>query len=410
MKKLSFLLLLLSNFIIAQIKYEKGYYIDNIGQKTEGLIKNEDWMNNPTIFLFKSSENGLENSKTIQNIKEFGIDNFSKYERFEVMIDTSSVDWRRLSYNKNPEWSKKVIFLKLIVDGDAKLYEFNEGTNKKFFYSFKGSAIEQLIYKEYTQPNSTTVIENNTFRQQLWNNVKCSQTGYGALSKMKYKTSELIKYFSMINNCDGNMSVVVETNSQGQNSKGNFWLKVKAGANFSNLKLESNYNVLKNAEFGNKIGPKIGAEFEINLGFNKNKWSVFYEPTYQKHKAEMIKKVYGSDYWYNANITTIDHLLGVKYYMFLNKDSKLFVNAGLFYRQLYGDLQYGSVSGSYMNEYSLESYVSFAGGLGFSYKKADFELRYSKSSIISSNLGGDSAKFGVISAVFGYKIFDFKKK
>ena len=27
------LLLLLSNFIIAQIKYEKGYFIDNLGQK-----------------------------------------------------------------------------------------------------------------------------------------------------------------------------------------------------------------------------------------------------------------------------------------------------------------------------------------------------------------------------------------
>ncbi|GAA4762409.1 MULTISPECIES: porin family protein [Flavobacterium] len=409
MKKITYLLLLLTNVLFAQINFEKGYYIDNSGQKIEGLIKDEDWMNNPTKFLFKKNDNDVENTKSIRDIKEFVIDNFSKYERVEVMIDTSSVDWRRLSYNKNPEWSKKVIFLKLIVDGDAKLYEFTDGTNKKFFYSFKNSAIEQLVYKEYTQPNSTTVIENNTFRQQLWNNVKCSQTEYKTLSKMKYKTSELIKYFLMINNCDGNKSIV-ETSSQVQNSKGSFWLKVKAGANFSNLTLASNYNVLKNVEFGNKIGPKIGVEFEINLGFNKNKWSVFYEPTYQKYKSEMIKKLYGSDYRYNANITTIDHLLGVKYYMFLNKDSKLFVDAGLFFRQLSGDLQYGSVSGSYMNEYSLENYISFTGGLGFSYKKADFEVRYSKSSIIPTNLGGDSAKFGVISAVFGYKIFDFKKK
>lgn len=412
MNKLSCLLLLLTNVIFAQINYEKGYFIDNSGQKTEGLIKNEDWMNNPTKFLFKKNENDVENSKSIQYVKEFGVDNFSKYERVEVLIDTSSVDWRSLSYNKNPEWSKKVIFLKLIVDGDARLYEFADGTNKKFFYSFKGSAVEQLVYKEYTQPNSTTVSENNAFRQQLWNNMKCSQTEFGTLSRMKYKTSELVKYFTEINNCDGNK--IIENTSEIKRSSTDFSIKVKAGANFSNLVLNSEYDsTLYPFEFGNKLNLKIGTEFQLVLGFNRNKWAVFYEPTYQKYKVEQEKKNKGLVYKGIVDYSYLDHLIGVKYFMFLNNESKLFVSGGFFYRQILGDpvLFIVRTDVNYTNvAYAPKSYASIAGGIGFSYKKADFELRYSKSSIIRTNLGGDSANFGVISAVFGYKIFDFKKK
>ena len=40
----------------AQVNFDKGYFIDNNGQKTECLIKNADRGNNPSSFEYKLSE------------------------------------------------------------------------------------------------------------------------------------------------------------------------------------------------------------------------------------------------------------------------------------------------------------------------------------------------------------------
>ena len=41
----------------AQISFEKGYFINNANQKTNCLIKNQDWKDNPTEFEYKLDEN-----------------------------------------------------------------------------------------------------------------------------------------------------------------------------------------------------------------------------------------------------------------------------------------------------------------------------------------------------------------
>ena len=48
-KQLLFLLTIILSFnCYSQISFEKGYYINNSYQKTNCLIKNIDWKNNPT--------------------------------------------------------------------------------------------------------------------------------------------------------------------------------------------------------------------------------------------------------------------------------------------------------------------------------------------------------------------------
>lgn len=74
----------------SQNSFEKGYYIDNANQKVEGLIKNRDWLNNPSKFKFKLSENSQQITLTIRSVKEFGILNKLKYIKQTVQIDRSS--------------------------------------------------------------------------------------------------------------------------------------------------------------------------------------------------------------------------------------------------------------------------------------------------------------------------------
>ena len=56
-KQLLILLIFISTFnSYAQTSFEKGYFINNEGQKTDCLIKNIDWKDNPTEIKFKYTE------------------------------------------------------------------------------------------------------------------------------------------------------------------------------------------------------------------------------------------------------------------------------------------------------------------------------------------------------------------
>jgi len=77
-------ILFLSISCYSQIIFEKGYFIDNAGQKTECLIKNMDWRSNPTAFDYKLSESDKSKTETIASVKEFGIYTVARYKRYTV--------------------------------------------------------------------------------------------------------------------------------------------------------------------------------------------------------------------------------------------------------------------------------------------------------------------------------------
>ena len=73
MKKGLFMLILLSVFVQvnAQIGFEKGYIINDLGVLTQVLIRNVDWKNNPTEIKYKLSEESETIVGDINSIKEF---------------------------------------------------------------------------------------------------------------------------------------------------------------------------------------------------------------------------------------------------------------------------------------------------------------------------------------------------
>ncbi|MEN8185918.1 MAG: tRNA modification GTPase, partial [Bacteroidota bacterium] len=143
------LFLLLSFTTFSQIKFEKGYFISNDNSKTECLIKNYDWDKNPSKINYKLNENDLPKEAAIEEIKEFSIDGISKYERFTVDIDMSSQDLNTMNKDRNPEWEKNIVFLKLLVEGNAKLYRYNNDNIPKYLFSVDSLEVKQLICKEY---------------------------------------------------------------------------------------------------------------------------------------------------------------------------------------------------------------------------------------------------------------------
>ncbi|MEY2868107.1 MAG: hypothetical protein RIR01_525, partial [Bacteroidota bacterium] len=153
MKKRLFLLLTILTALnsFAQIDLEKGYFINNSNIKTECFIKNIDWLDNPVEFEYKlTPESGYISAK-INSVKEFGIYDKSKYIRAKVAMDRSSTKAAELSISKIPVFKEEELFLKVLVEGKANLYEYIDGNLLRFFYSIDNSAISQLVYKQYQE-------------------------------------------------------------------------------------------------------------------------------------------------------------------------------------------------------------------------------------------------------------------
>ncbi len=125
---LSIILWLVTVHCSSQISFEQGYYITNSGQKVGCLIKNVDWKDNPREFYYQLSAEGEKNKATIEDVKEFGIENTCKFVRHLVKVDRSSDNLSDLSSTSEPVFTEEVLFLKLLVEGKASLINMSMRT------------------------------------------------------------------------------------------------------------------------------------------------------------------------------------------------------------------------------------------------------------------------------------------
>src|SRR5690606_2339465 len=99
-----------------------------------------------------------------------------------------------------------------------------------------------------------------------------------------------------------------------------FNLSVRPGLNFGGLKLQNTSSSSKDVDFGNEFGFRFGIEAESILPFNKNKWSLILEPTFQYFKSEkkVENNVSGGILIGKVNYQSIDFPVGFRHYFFIN--------------------------------------------------------------------------------------------
>lgn len=380
-KNLLFLLITFLTFNnYAQIKFENGYFVNNKGLKTECLIKNIDWYNNPLRFQYKLNESSPVIEESIKDVKEFAVDNI-KYTRFLVEIDRSSEKINELSQVRSPNFKKETLFLKLLIEGDSNLYFYKEGALNRYFYNSPNTSIvKQLIYKSYIDTNDK-IKQNNRFRQQLANDLKCSSISNKKIANVKYKRKDLIELFINYNNCNNSDFV----NYGKKNEADLFNLNIRPGINSSSLSISNSALSSRNVDYSNKFNMRLGIEAEFILTFNKNKWSVLIEPTYQNYKDEDV------DY------KSIELPIGVRHYFFLNDKSKIFAN-GLFVYDLPLDSNVG--------RFDVSSSGNIAIGIGYNFnKKYSLELRYYTKRDFFRDYIAWGSKYNVASFILGYNLF-----
>ncbi|MGE5942697.1 MAG: tRNA modification GTPase, partial [Flavobacteriales bacterium] len=332
-KNLLFILtVLFSGYSFSQISFEKGYYIDNSDNKVTCLIRNVDWKNNPTEFEYKLSDDSEIETLNISSAKEFGIDKDSRYVRAIVNIERSDPNFTStLTESSQPQFNEEELFLKVLIQGKANLYTYSANNITKYFYNVDNSDIEQLIFIKYNA-SSNVIQTNQYYKQQLWLNLKCENILMNNVNRVDYKKTDLINFFTKYNEC--NQSEIV--NYQAKQKRGEFNVTLRPRLNNSSLTIKQEHVYYNNpsslnVDFDSKLNFGFGIESEFILPFNKNKWALLIEPTYNTFKNEKTYEI-ERNFLPNLLVTaTIDYNsielpFGVRHYLFLSDESKIFIN------------------------------------------------------------------------------------
>ena len=362
-----------------QIRYEAGYLIDHADTRITCFIRNVDWLNNPTEFNYKMSENGEVLSGSISTVKEFGVSGL-KFINAQVKVDTSSRSIRRMSRLRHPEWKEQRVFLKVIVDGKADLFGYRNGDLETFFYSVDGSPIEQLVYKQYLV-SPTDIATNSTYLQQLKNDVSCGGNSDARLKKLSYGIKSLQRYFLDFNICHGETPVL-------RSAERTLQWSLTPGMDFSSFKVDTDAGFEKAYEDGRSFRLGIMAEYE--LSFNKGKWSIMAEPTYQSYSS--------TD---NVKYSSIEIPIGLRHRFFLASNTRLFANA-LVVTDI--PVHYEVVWSQTLTYKANYPSISFAAGAGFTHKRFSIEGRKYFTRSVLDDANRFFFVYDKVSVILGYRL------
>ena len=376
----------------AQILFEKGYFIDYRNARIDCLIRNVDWKNNPEKFDYKLSEDTEIKTINIKETKEFGIGSTLKLVRFRVGIDRSSDNINKLTYNRLPEFKQEDIFLKVILEGKATLYSYSSDAIERFFFSIDSIKPQQLVYKSY-KTNDDKIGKNNTYKQQIFEKLSCGNIQVKDIDKIGYNRTDLTKIFTAYNQCESGSSITYEEKTK----KDLFNLSIRPRYNISSLSINQRVSDFRDADFGTKSQFSIGLEAEIILPFNKNKWAITIEPTYNSFNAKetTVNQSVTIDY------KSISVPFGVRHYFYLSTNSQLFIN-GLYILNF--DLN-SVFDYEHTLDYEVDSRNNLALGIGFKYKnRFIIELREALKTDLLGNSYWD-ADYKQSSIIVGYTLF-----
>lgn len=391
--RFTILLVLFSIFNLFAQKYESGYYIDNFDTKIEGFIKNNDWRNNPKSFEFKNNLEDKSTTISIESCKEFNINTISKFTRAKVQIEKSDTKIGALGYNKNPVFVEETAFLKHLVSGKNILYYYYDQGLEKFFFSNETTKITQLIYikflidandvqfnEEYKNLQANSIMQNEAYKRQLWENVKCEQTTMNEISKLEFNKTSLQKYFSKVNTCNGSIENIVSNEKKAIVSVKGVVLINSDELKYSRASISSG--------FDRKIGFGLGAEIELLMPFNNYKWGVFIEPSFSKYEGDQtISSGLNNSFTQNVKVNTtfIQVPIGARYYFGDSSKSTFYLGAGLTVSNFKENttIDFENSADLYFANFT----YTFFGSFGYKFKQFSAELRFNSTNNASPSAG-----------------------
>lgn len=359
---ISLLSLFISFSALPQNYFQKGYFIDNEGTRTECYINDKEWSRDPKVFSYQ-----LEEGKTVLNsvstVREFGIDDM-RYLRFDVQVDNSSSKRDSIKESSLPEWERDTLFLSVLVDGKADLFYCNRKDEDRFFYRVDDSPVTQLVHKLYRTPAKGTqesrIATNNAYKNQLKNDVNCRRLSDDRLNVLHYNSGVLIKFFKQQDECWGGTVMNVDAMDRGM-------LHIKLAPGISFAQAIGYAGGIKYQSYDPGIGFRAGVDFEFSLPFHRKKWALVLEPALQSYSS---KGQVDSEQTVKNN--SLELAMGVRHYFFLSKKASIFINGAAVL-----DIPIEYLSSYQGTSYRMETTSTcLAAGLGGTFKRFSIEGRF----------------------------------
>jgi hypothetical protein len=400
---LAFFQLICGYGVLAQTEYEPAYFINRSGERIEGFIKNLDWKNNPDRFRFKTSLEAQAEAKMLPQVKEFGFKDGMKYIYAKVEIDRSSINLQSLDRNRNPKWSLEEVFLKVILEGKASLYVFRDGDLILYFFRKDNGSLKQLVHKFYIKSNSEEDgesyqkrAENNDFRQQLSTQLPntCIKDSR-SLMNLEYRKKELQEYFKRYNDCFSSVSTTYEYKREDL-----IRAKLLLGVNRSSLYVNI-FTGDNNPDFSPQVALNVGFELEYRLPFNKNKWSIFIQPSYSNYSQEFENpnSIFSSRSTVSYNYIAVP--MGFRYYQFLSSEHQIFIDAAYAGFNTFNSQLFTARRGFL----DMKSTFTAQFGMSYQYKKWSFEFMYLLNRDLINSYTTFDSEFQNMSLTLGYRLF-----
>lgn len=382
--------LLISLNLFGQISYEKGYFIDLKGNKTECFILNKGWLNNPEFINYKISQDSQVLKISTTELDLLHLSDFT-FERHLVDYDTSSNTLSELSTKRSFYYTEKSLFLKLLVDGKAKLYLYKKKNvaDKFFYFSPTDNKVRPLSHKRYLTSNNS-IGANEQYKQTLFNLLQSEKLKKSAFTSLSYSQKSLVRVFQKYNNEEGGLSPTKRQN------KSKIRYKVNGGVSISLISVAFSSN--DESDDFEKV-PNFTMDFEVEniLDFGKNKWSLFGGIGYEKFTFRNEQ----SDFW----LSILKGTFGARHYIFLNDKSKLFLNIKL---NAITPLDYSFEPDPFRRLFSFHR--NYTWGVGYDNSLLQINANYNTRALLFESGGRNDLLFGSLIFTLGVDIGEFLKK
>ncbi len=280
---ITFFLLTICSLTKAQLLYKKCTLIDSNLNQIIGKINYRDWLKNKNIIEFRDV-----NSKNKKEINPLEIKKIIfETEIFEsgiIAIEHSPWEISTLTNDSSLNITYEHTFLKLLVDGEKKLYQYITPDWHEFYYIKKDTFFELLVQKKYliTTNGITTIREVTKYKNQLLEYLEKCESIFSEIEKLDYSNKRITALFNTYYNC-------TKTKITFRNKENNikYKLGILTGASINTIKIakKAPQNLKK---ITNNLGvePSAGVFFDVIFPKQNQQWSIHNELLYIGYKSK----------------------------------------------------------------------------------------------------------------------------
>ncbi|RYU89542.1 hypothetical protein EWM62_14590 [Mucilaginibacter terrigena] len=165
-----FFLFLAPVVAFSQSNFKPGYIVNLNSDTTRGYVDYREWVNNPSMFIFKPTTDAQPQQIDINNTKVVSVNGLEQYEAYTAQISTAYIS-SPLPDHLDTSFRKGKVFLKLITKGkNAAMYAYTDKIKPRFYaFDNENSTLAELGHYVYMEPKNRVEKTDSRYRAILYN-------------------------------------------------------------------------------------------------------------------------------------------------------------------------------------------------------------------------------------------------